>query len=171
MKEIKAIIQPANAGCGDTRAEANSGFAGNHRFRSEGIWPQPRGRCSRQSDRGRQRLRKEDQAGNRGSGCDCSNGPSRRSRPMPIAESPAMERFLFLPWTTSSRSEPENAATMPSEGHVQNLTFKIHGMDCAEEIAVLKQEIGPIVGGADNLTFDLLRGKMTVLNTQRLRLM
>ncbi len=42
------------------------------------------------------------------------------------------------------------------------LALKIHGMDCAEELAVLKREIGPMVGGADNLTFDLLRGKMTV---------
>jgi Cd2+/Zn2+-exporting ATPase len=42
------------------------------------------------------------------------------------------------------------------------LAFKIHGMDCAEEVAVLKREVGPVVGGADNLAFDLLRGKMTV---------
>ena len=42
------------------------------------------------------------------------------------------------------------------------LEFKIQGMDCAEEIAVLKREIGPLVGGADSLAFDLLRGKMTV---------
>ena len=47
---------------------------------------------------------------------------------------------------------------------MRNLEFKIHGMDCAEEIAVLKREIGPMVGGAENLVFDLLRGKMTVLN-------
>ena len=43
-----------------------------------------------------------------------------------------------------------------------SLVFKIQGMDCAEEIAILKQEVGPIVGGADNLAFDLLRGKMTI---------
>lgn len=40
--------------------------------------------------------------------------------------------------------------------------FKIHGMDCAEEITVLKAEIGPMVGGEDRLGFDLLNGKMTV---------
>jgi Cd2+/Zn2+-exporting ATPase len=40
--------------------------------------------------------------------------------------------------------------------------FKIRGMDCAEEIAVLKREVGPLVGGADRLAFDLLNGKMTV---------
>ena len=40
--------------------------------------------------------------------------------------------------------------------------FKIHGMDCAEEITVLKAEIGPLVGGEDRLAFDLMNGKMIV---------
>lgn len=40
--------------------------------------------------------------------------------------------------------------------------FKIHGMDCAEEVAVLKREVGPTVGGEDRLSFDILNGKMTV---------
>jgi copper chaperone CopZ len=41
--------------------------------------------------------------------------------------------------------------------------FRIRGMDCAEEVAVLKREIGPVVGGVDRLVFDILKGKMTVL--------
>lgn len=40
--------------------------------------------------------------------------------------------------------------------------FRIHGMDCAEEVALLKREVGPLVGGEDRLTFDILRGRMTV---------
>ena len=40
--------------------------------------------------------------------------------------------------------------------------FKIHGMDCAEEITVLKRELGPLVGGEDRLAFDLLNGRMTI---------
>ncbi|MBS1766968.1 MAG: heavy metal translocating P-type ATPase [Acidobacteria bacterium] len=40
--------------------------------------------------------------------------------------------------------------------------FKIHGMDCAEEITTLKAEIGPLVGGEERLLFDLMNGKMTV---------
>jgi len=40
--------------------------------------------------------------------------------------------------------------------------FKIQGMDCAEEIAVLKRELGPLVGGEEMLSFDLLRARMTV---------
>ena len=42
------------------------------------------------------------------------------------------------------------------------LQFKIHGMDCAEETAILRSEIGPVVGGESNLAFDVLNGRMTV---------
>src|SRR5581483_8445852 len=42
------------------------------------------------------------------------------------------------------------------------LEFRIRGMDCAEEVGVLKREVGPLVGGEDHLRFDLLRGKMGV---------
>lgn len=42
------------------------------------------------------------------------------------------------------------------------LQFKIRGMDCAEEVSLLKREIGPVVGGEDRLAFDILNGKMTV---------
>lgn len=40
--------------------------------------------------------------------------------------------------------------------------FKIHGMDCAEEVAVIKREVGPLIGGEDRLSFDILNGKMIV---------
>lgn len=42
------------------------------------------------------------------------------------------------------------------------MKFKIRGMDCAEEVAVLKREVGPLVGGEANLSFDILNGVMTV---------
>jgi Zn2+/Cd2+-exporting ATPase len=45
------------------------------------------------------------------------------------------------------------------------LTFKIAGMDCAEEVAVLKQVVGPVAGGTDRLAFDILNGKMIVATT------
>ena len=35
-------------------------------------------------------------------------------------------------------------------------------MDCAEEVAVLKRELGPLVGGETNLSFDILNGKLTI---------
>ena len=40
--------------------------------------------------------------------------------------------------------------------------FKIAGMDCAEEVAVLKQALGPLVGGEDHLAFDLLQSRLTI---------
>ena len=40
--------------------------------------------------------------------------------------------------------------------------YRIRGMDCAEEIAILRREIGPLVGGEGNLSFDLLKARMTV---------
>ena len=43
-----------------------------------------------------------------------------------------------------------------------NRYFKIVGMDCAEEVAVLKSELGPLVGDEQSLTFDVLNGRMGV---------
>jgi Cd2+/Zn2+-exporting ATPase len=46
--------------------------------------------------------------------------------------------------------------------NAQRLAFKVHGMDCAEEVATLKREVGPVVGGEEHLAFDLLNAKMIV---------
>jgi Cd2+/Zn2+-exporting ATPase len=46
----------------------------------------------------------------------------------------------------------------------QGVSFHIDGMDCAEEVAVLKRAVGPLVGGEENLSFEVLHGKMTVLD-------
>lgn len=40
--------------------------------------------------------------------------------------------------------------------------FRIEGLDCAEEVATLKRELGPLLG-EDRLSFDILNAKMTVL--------
>lgn len=42
------------------------------------------------------------------------------------------------------------------------LVFKIQGMDCAEEVAILRRAIGPVVGGGDRMSCDLMNGTMTV---------
>lgn len=39
--------------------------------------------------------------------------------------------------------------------------FKIHGMDCVEEVTALRAELGPL-SGINDLAFDVLNGKMTV---------
>lgn len=45
---------------------------------------------------------------------------------------------------------------------MKRVVFKIRGMDCAEEVAMLKTTLGPMVGGETNLAFDMLNGTMTV---------
>ncbi len=57
--------------------------------------------------------------------------------------------------TLTARATPDPGATF-------RLAFKIHGMDCAEEVDVLRREIGPLVGGEGHLHFDVLNGKMMV---------
>lgn len=52
----------------------------------------------------------------------------------------------------------------PSQG---GRTFKVRGMDCAEEVSILKQAVGPVVGGAERLAFDVLNGRMTVADAAR----
>lgn len=47
----------------------------------------------------------------------------------------------------------------------RSLSFHIEGMDCAEEVAVLKRAVGPLVGGEEKLAFDLLKGRMTVTSS------
>lgn len=46
---------------------------------------------------------------------------------------------------------------------MDRLSFRIRGMDCAEEVAALKSEAGPLVKGEEQLLFDVLNGKMTVI--------
>ncbi|MEK7355237.1 MAG: cation-transporting P-type ATPase, partial [Bdellovibrionota bacterium] len=41
-------------------------------------------------------------------------------------------------------------------------SYKITGLDCAEEVAILKRVVGPLAGGEDRLTFNLLDGRMNV---------
>jgi len=52
---------------------------------------------------------------------------------------------------------------MPADG---GRGFTVIGLDCAEEVAVLKRAIGPLVGGADELGFDVLNGRMIVPATK-----
>ncbi|MEP1329525.1 cation-translocating P-type ATPase [Pseudophaeobacter sp.] len=44
-------------------------------------------------------------------------------------------------------------------------SFRVNGLDCAEEVAILNRAIGPAIGGAEHLAFDVLNGRMTLLET------
>ncbi|MFV2066435.1 MAG: heavy metal translocating P-type ATPase [Pirellulales bacterium] len=48
------------------------------------------------------------------------------------------------------------------ESSSEPLSFKIDGMDCAEEVALLKRELGPLVGDVDRLGFDIFNACLTV---------
>ena len=46
-------------------------------------------------------------------------------------------------------------------------SFDVVGLDCAEEVAILKRVVGPLAGGEDALAFDVLNGRMTILHGAR----
>jgi len=58
---------------------------------------------------------------------------------------------------TTDRPSPATSAKVRQ-------TFSVTGLDCVEEVTVLRREVGPLVGGTDNLAFDVLNGRMTVLD-------
>src|SRR6476619_742163 len=60
--------------------------------------------------------------------------------------------------------------TMASSTSAASAQFKIEGMDCAEEVAILKRAVGPVVGGDDRLAFDVLNGRMIVAGAVDARL-
>lgn len=62
-------------------------------------------------------------------------------------------------------STEDDGSVLPAKeaGAPARQVFKVKGMDCAEEVAVLKGAVGPLVGGEDRLAFDVLNGRMIVL--------
>ena len=58
--------------------------------------------------------------------------------------------------------ERKDTADLNRPGTVR-LTFKVQGLDCAEEVSVLRRVVGPLVGSEDRLAFDVLNGRMMVL--------
>ncbi len=44
----------------------------------------------------------------------------------------------------------------------ESRSYLVRGMDCAEEVAILKREVGPLVGGASKLRFDLINARMII---------
>ncbi|CAM9238540.1 unnamed protein product [Phaeothamnion confervicola] len=82
-----------------------------------------------------------------------------------------MRAELWLPPAVSVAAEPagcvcaaeiQEALSPPvPTGLPGGVVYRIHGMDCADEIAALKREVGPLVG-EDKLAFDLLNGRMSI---------
>jgi Zn2+/Cd2+-exporting ATPase len=47
-------------------------------------------------------------------------------------------------------------------------SFRVNGLDCAEEISILNKVLGPEVGGTEHLAFDVINGRMTVLDSGKM---
>lgn len=102
------------------------------------------------------------------------SGATRRQ----IEEAVARTGMRAEAWSPPAVSEPASSEAAGSAcgctGEIQEaltpplpttlpggVVYRIHGMDCADEIAALKREVGPLVG-EDKLTFDLLNGRMSI---------
>mgnify|MGYP000362347453 CR=1 FL=1 len=59
----------------------------------------------------------------------------------------------------SGTSVPVVTAAQASAGR----SYRVNGLDCAEEVAILNRAVGPRAGGAEHLAFDVLNGRMTLL--------
>ena len=57
----------------------------------------------------------------------------------------------------------EVAAPPPGTGR----SFRVNGLDCAEEVAILNKVVGPEIGGSEHLAFDVINGRMTLLESAK----
>lgn len=46
-------------------------------------------------------------------------------------------------------------------------SFRVNGLDCAEEVAILSKVVGPEVGGSEHLAFDVINGRLTILESAK----
>ena len=110
-----------------------------------------------------------------------TGAPQRRAAADAIEEAVArtgMRAELWAPPTVSSAlsqadsvqegsacgcgAQVQEALSPPIPTHLLGqIVFRIHGMDCADEVAALKREVGPLVG-EEKLAFDLLNGRMSI---------
>ncbi len=61
----------------------------------------------------------------------------------------------------SDQSSAAPASPPPANGR----SFQVNGLDCAEEVSILSKVVGPKLGGAEHLAFDVINGRMTVLDS------
>ena len=72
---------------------------------------------------------------------------------------------------TCASSDPDTggccgAVTPPADASIdKGRSFRVTGLDCAEEVAILNKALGPALGGEAHLAFDILNARMTVLET------
>lgn len=53
---------------------------------------------------------------------------------------------------------------LPSaSAQAQGRAFQVSGLDCVEEVRILERAVGPLVGGNEQLAFDVLNGRMSIV--------
>lgn len=75
----------------------------------------------------------------------------------------AQEKSITQPASSCCGGESENTDKNYPVSKFRYI-LSVQGLDCAEEVAILRRGIGPIVGGDANLAFDVLNGRMMILN-------
>lgn len=70
-----------------------------------------------------------------------------------MANAPLHEHDAFAPSHGASACRGYEASTAPAPTFQPGRLHKVRAMGCAEEVAVLKQAVGPRLGGADRLAF------------------
>ena len=53
----------------------------------------------------------------------------------------------------------------PPPSSAAGRSFQVSGLDCVEEVAILNKVVGPKIGGAEHLAFDVINGRMTILDS------
>ncbi len=82
--------------------------------------------------------------------------------PQAASPAPAQPTLVHEGSACGCDAEVQEVFSPPIPTHSPGqVVFRIHGMDCADEIAALKRELGPLVG-EDKLAFDLLNGRMSI---------
>ena len=66
--------------------------------------------------------------------------------------------------TSEKHDHPSGEVPVAPPASALGRSFDVAGLDCAEEVAILKRVVGPLVGGPGGLAFDVLNGRMTVLD-------
>ncbi len=90
----------------------------------------------------------------------CDSGPAESNAP---AASGCCDTEPAAPRCCGSDPSADDQASAARSGATARFTFRVQGLDCAEEVAILKREVGPLVGGEERLAFDVLNGRMMVL--------
>lgn len=80
------------------------------------------------------------------------------------ADTPAHEH---APTATGCCSGAASAPVASTDQLNTGRSFRVNGLDCAEEVAILNRALGVAVGGTEHLGFDVLNGRMILLPTAR----